>query len=145
MSKLKATHRYGEPYPDVPEKIVDINKYKLTLKNIKQLKVNRDLVNEENGFWRNDVIRAWCISGSVGVDNYPICDATEYWLGVYDKPRKDGGVKVQCYFTCWSGMGRYTFDEFFDKKDIENRDQYAIQYRFITKMNELIEKKVFYF
>ena len=130
-------------YPDVPEEIVDINKYGLTLKNIKDLKVNRELVNEENGFWRNEAIKGWCLSGAVGVDDYPICDATEYWLGVYDKPKKDGSVKVECNFSCWSGMGTYKFDKFFDEKDIENRDEYAIQYRFIARMNDLIEKGVF--
>ena len=145
QKKQEEKYKKLTTYPDVPEKIVDINKYKLTLKNIKQLKVNRDLVNKENGFWRNEAIQGWCISGSVGVDEYPICDATEYWLGVFDKPKKDGSVKVDCHFTCWSGMGGYTFDKFFDKKDIENRDQYAIQYRFISRMNELIEKGVFYF
>ena len=130
-------------YPDVPEEIVDINKYNLSPKNIPLLKVNRDLVNQENGFWRNDAIQGWCLSGSVGVDKYPVCDATEYWLGVYDKPKKNGDVKIKYDFSCYSGMATYKFDKFFDEKDIENRDQYAIQYRFITKMNELIEKGVF--
>ena len=124
-------------YPDVPQKFIDINRYGLTPENIKQLKVNRKKVNKKSGFWRNDGIKAWCLSGSVGIDEYPFCDATEYWLGVYD----DG--KIDCHFDCYSGMAWYKFENFFDAKDIENRDQYAIQYRFISKMNDLIEDGVF--
>ena len=43
--------------------IENINRYGLTLKNIPTLEVNRSLINKEQGFWRNDVVKAWCISG----------------------------------------------------------------------------------
>lgn len=123
--------------------IENINIHKLTLKNIKKLLVNRDLVNKDSGFWRNNVVKAWCISGQCGVDSYPICDATEYWLGVYDKPKKDGSVKIEVHFDCFSGMCSYTFDNFFDPAEIETEDDYKIQTMFIKRMNDLIDKGVF--
>ena len=141
QEKEKERYKQMTTYPDVPHEIVNINKYGLTLDNIKKLKVNRELVNEENGFWRNEAIKGWCLSGSVGIDEYPICDATEYWLGVYDKPEE--GKEIDCYFSAYSGMCDYTFDKFFDKKDIDHREDYVIQYRFINLMNNLIEKGVF--
>lgn len=123
-------------------KIKDINKYKLTLKNIKKLGVNRDLVKAPD-FWYNNVVHAWCISGSAGIDEYPICDNDEYWLGIYDEPKKDGSVKIECYFTSYGGMCGYEFDKFFDPAEIENDTDYKIQLMFIEKMNKLIEKGVF--
>ena len=134
---------HEQDYSDIPETHVNINKYNLTPKNIVNLHVDRSKVNEENGFWYNNAINAWCLSGSVGVDDYPICDATEYWLGVYDKPKKDGSVKIALHFSCYSGMCNYKFDTFFDEKEMETEDDYRIQYRFIDVMNKLIEKGVF--
>ena len=119
--------------------IVNINKYKLTFPKIKKLKVDRTKLNEDNGFWRNDVIKAWCISGSVG----PYYDSTSYWLGVYDKPKKNGEVKIAVSFDCYSDMCSYDFKRFFNPEEIETEDDYIIQYKFIERMNELIEKGVF--
>lgn len=123
--------------------IENINRYGLTLKNIPTLEVNRSLVNEAQGFWRNDVVKAWCISGMCGVDDYPICDANEYWLGVYDKPKKNGKPKIGVFFSSYSGMCSYTFDKFFDPAEIETKDDYDIQYQFIQRMNRLIDEGVF--
>lgn len=120
-------------------KIIDINKYALTLHNIPKLKVNRDLVNKENGFWRNDVINAWCLSDCIG----PYYDETEYWLGIYDKLKKNGEDKIKVQFNTYGGMCGYEFKKFFNPAEIENDDDYKIQYMFIEKMNELIEKGVF--
>ena len=123
--------------------IEDINVHGLTLKNIPTLEVNRKFLNKEHHFWYNTVVKAWCLSGQCGVDSYPICDANEYWLGVYDKPKKNNGVKIAVHFTCFSGMCGYTFDKFFDPKEIENEDDYKIQTMFIKRMNELIDEGVF--
>lgn len=123
--------------------IENINVHGLTLKNIKKLLVNRDLVNKDSGFWRNNVVKAWCISGQCGIDSYPICDADEYWLGVYDKSNKDGSAKIDVHFSAFSGMCSYTFDKFFDPAEIETEDDYKIQTMFIKRMNDLIDKGVF--
>ena len=121
------------------KKIKDINTHGLTLKNISKLIPNRSLIGKETGFWRNNGINAWCISGSCGVDKYPVCDADEYWLGVYDNEKR----KVSCYFSAYSGMCSYTFDKFFNPAEIETEDDYKIQYMFIERMNKLIEQGVF--
>ena len=119
----------------------NINKYNLTPKNILKLKVNKDLVNEENGFWRNNAINAWCISDYCGNKN--LCDESEYWLGIYDELTKQGKDKIKLDFSCHGGMCSYNFKKFFNPEEIENEDDYKIQYMFIEKMNELIEKGVF--
>lgn len=118
--------------------IIDINRYGLTPKNIKELEVNRRLVNPEYGFWRNDVIQAWCISGGFG----PSFDETEFWFGIYDKPRKNGKTKIDFYFSIWSGMGGYSVKKFFDKTEIEHESDYLIQKEFIETMNRLIDAGV---
>ena len=100
-------------------------------------------MNKKSGFWYNTVVKAWCISGQCGVDEYPICDADEYWLGVYDKPKKNGKAKIAVHFSCYSGMCSYTFDKFFDPSEIETEDDYNIQRMFITEMNRLIDLGVF--
>ena len=119
--------------------IKNINKYGLTLKNIPRLKVNRELVNKENGFWRNKAIKAWCMSKSIG----PYYDSTDYWLGVYDKPKANGEANIEVNFSTSDGMCGYEFERFFDPSEIITEDDYKIQYLFIKRMNELIEKGVF--
>lgn len=89
------------------------------------------------------MVKAWCISGQCGVDRYPICDASEYWLGIYDKPNKNGSVKIEVHFNCFSGMCSYKFDNFFDPAEIETEDDYKIQTMFMKRMNDLIDKGVF--
>lgn len=119
--------------------ILNINKYHLTPKDIKNLGVNRDRVNKESGFWYNAVIKAWCTSGGFG----PNMDGTEFWLCVYDKPRKNGKAKIEFHFWVWSGMGEYIVDRFFDPADIEHEGDYRIQRMFIERVNELIDAGVF--
>ena len=118
--------------------ILDINDYRLTPRKVKNLEVNRDLLNAEHGLWRNDVIHAWCLSGGFGPD----FDSTEYWLGIYDKPRKNGKTKIDFHFWIWGGMGEYTVKRFFDPKEIEHEDDYRIQKMFIEQMNRLIAEGV---
>lgn len=44
------------------------NKYNLTTKKIRQLKVRNESKVCEPLFWRNNVINAWCISKDIGTD-----------------------------------------------------------------------------
>lgn len=119
--------------------INDINVYGLTRKNIPTLIVNRALVNKDHGFWRNDVVKAWCISAEQG----PYFDCDEYWLGVYDEDASAYAGKICCEFSSHGGMCDYKFNKFFQKEDIKNDMDYLIQYKFIDAMNRLIAEGVF--
>ena len=61
------------------------NKYELTIKDIKKLKVgNRSLLCEPL-FWRNNVINACCISGSSGTAaDHRFGTDDGYWIGIYE-------------------------------------------------------------
>lgn len=118
-------------------KCVD-NKYNLTIPKIKKLRViNRERVKNPV-FWRNDVIRAWCILESVG--NSDMCDETEYWIGIYDEDAPSYSGKFRFDFTTYGGICGYSFTKFFQAEDIENNDDLEIQNRFLNKINYLIDE-----
>ena len=125
------------------KRIVDINVHRLTPKNIPDLGINREFINEQNGFWRNDAINAWCLGGRVVINKYPVCDETEYWLGVYDRAPKGKAAKIEVRFDCFSGICTYLFDSFFNPKEIDDEDEYQIQKMFIKEMNRLIDMGAF--
>lgn len=113
------------------------NKYNLTIKKIKRLKVaDRSQVHDPL-FWRNNIIGAWCISESVG--NEFMCDENEYWIGIYDWNAPAYAGKFRISFSTYGGMCGYEFDKFFDEKDIDNEKDLEIQERFLAKINELID------
>lgn len=122
------------------------NKYNLTPAIIRKLKVNRDKINE-NYFWRNDVISAWCLSENTSTcdKDYEFCTYNEYWLGVYDEDAKSYAGKIRVNFHAYGGMCSYNFKKFFNAQEIENDDDLKIQEMFIKKINELIDEGVFYF
>lgn len=117
-----------------------LNKYNLDMKQIRALKVgNRELIKTPL-FWRNNVISAWCASGSVG--NSKFCDETEYWLGIYDEDAKAYKGKVRFSFSTYGGMCGYNFNTFFNPKTIETMDDLRIQKLFLEKINNLIDMGV---
>ena len=114
--------------------IDNINIHNLTPKNIRELIVDHSKIDKAHGFWHNDVLNIWCISGAQGNVNF--CTESEYWLGIYDD-----GPAVK--FTCDGGIRGYEIENFFIEKDIENEQDYLIQYHFIEKMNRLIAEGIF--
>lgn len=117
-----------------------LNKYNLTMKQIKNLKIgNRELIKEPL-FWRNNVISAWCICASVG--NADFCDETSYWIGIYDEDAKAYKGKVRFNFSTYGGMCGYEFNTFFNPRTIENIDDFDIQKLFLEKINTLIDKGI---
>ena len=78
------------------------NKYNLNIAKIKDLGFNRELVGEPL-FWRNEGIKAWCISRGVGRGPSGASEST-FWVGVYDKRNK-----IRFYFTCMEDMCGYNF------------------------------------
>ena len=63
------------------------NKYNLTMKKTNKLSVGDESKIKESLFWRNNVINAWCISGTVGTDkDIQYGTDNEFWICIYDKP-----------------------------------------------------------
>ena len=119
------------------------NKYKLNIAKIKKLKMgNRELIGEPL-FWRNNVISAWCISGSSGSDadhRYGTDDG--YWIGIYDDDAKAYAGKFRFDFSSYGGMCGYVFNSFYQPKDIDNENDLKIQEMFLDKINYLIDNGI---
>ena len=109
------------------------NKYNLTMKKIKKLKVGDESQIKEPLFWRNNVINAWCISGTVGTDN-------EFWIGIYDKPYYNSRIRVYC--NCLGGMSTYKFNKFFRFEDIEHENDLKVQEDLLKTVNNLIDEGI---
>lgn len=116
------------------------NKYKLTPASVKKLKVNREKLNKENGFWRNNVIEAWCISKTIGK-----FDDASFWLGIYDETAKAYAGKIRLYFTVMGGMCKYNINKFFDFSEIENEFDLQIQEECMKVLNRLLDEDILCF
>lgn len=86
-------------------------------------------------FWRNEQIKAWCLSGGVGSGTYSGCDSS-YWIGFYD----DG--KIDYHMTCMEDMCGYEIKEFFNINDIENRYDEELQVKFLKTITWLIDENI---
>ena len=116
----------------------------MTIPIIRQLRVDRSKITGEP-FWRNNVINAWCLSGSTAkcAADDEFCATDEYWLGVYDEDAKFYAGKIRVNFSAYGGICSYVFKEFYNPKDIENELDLRIQEQFLRVMNDLIERGVF--
>lgn len=110
------------------------NKYNLTIKDIKKLKIGDRSKIIEPLFWRNDVISAWCILERIA-DN-------EFWLGIYDDDAPAYKGKIRIEFTCCDGMCSYKFNKFFKGSDIGSEADFVIQEKALRKINELIDEEI---
>ena len=120
------------------------NKYNLTVQDLKRLRVgNREKLCEPL-FWRNNVVNAWCISGTTiknrKDDEFGTYD--EFWIGVYDEDAKSYAGKIRVTFSAYGGMCHYNFKKFFDYSEIENEMDLEIQEKFITVMNQLLDEQI---
>lgn len=88
-------------------------------------------------FWRNDVVKAWCLSGAVGSDmDFEFgCDSS-YWLGIYDNG------KIDFHMDTYGGMCSYHPENFLDAKSIENKNDRDVQVAAINAINQLIDDGV---
>ena len=124
MSKRCIDFSLIEQYP---------NKYNLTPKNIKKLKV-LDWGKLKKKTWFNKAMSkpCWChTEHSCTMMCYDYED--EFWIGFYE----DG--KIDFNFSSYEGMCGYKFNKFYDPKEIENKDDLDIQVKFIKYLNELID------
>lgn len=117
------------------------NKYNLKPRDIPNLIILDRSKIKSPLFWRNNVINAWCISGSIGTDaDRRYGNDNEYWIGIYDKPYRKKLIHFHC--NCWGGMGRYTFNEFFNMEEIENERDLETQEKLLEIINRLIDEKI---
>ena len=116
------------------------NKHHLTISKIKQMHVlDRSKVHKPL-FWRNEVIKAWCISEEVG--NPKFGDETSYWIGIYDEDAPAYAGQIRINFSTYGGMCGYNFEKFFQPEDIECDDDLRIQQKFLAKINYLLEEGI---
>ena len=113
------------------------NKYNLTPENIKKLKV-LDWEKLREKTWFNNAMDkpCWCHLGESCTKGYFGDGLNEYWIGFYE----DGEIDFR--FSCYEGMCHYIFDEFYDSKEIENKDDLDIQVKFIEYINDLIDNNI---
>lgn len=116
------------------------NKYNLTIKQLNKYKVADRTHVGLPFFWRNNIIQAWCISGSAGTDKDRQFGTDDgFWIGIYDEDAKAYAGKFRFYFTSYGGMCGYEFNQFFDEKDINCENDMRIQEMFLEKINMLID------
>lgn len=113
------------------------NKYNLTPKNIKNLKI-LDWKKLKKKTWYNDAMKDsgewWChLEGCSLSGKYD--DTDEFWIGFNEKNNQ-----IRLSFTCWEGMGKYEFDEFY--KDTGNKYDLNMQINTIKFLNMLIDEKI---
>lgn len=128
MGKLYIDYKLTEQYP---------NKYNLTPKNIKKLKI-LDWDRLKKHTWYNTAMKKtgdwWChLEGCNIGGKYD--DMDEFWIGFNEK-----NDKIDCHFTCWEGMGGYKFDEFY--KETENKYDLHVQVNTIKYLNMLIDEGI---
>lgn len=120
------------------------NKYNLTMKDCRHLIVKDRSKICEPLFWRNNIVSAWCISGSTAKsakeDEY--CCYDEFWLGVYDEDAKAYAGKVKVNFSAYGGMCNYNFNKFYDYRKIENEADLEVQEMFLEKINVLLDEGI---
>lgn len=112
------------------------NKYNLTPDTIKQLKI-LDWNKLKKHTWHNDAMKDtgnwWCHLEGCNLDGeYDEWD--EFWIGF----NKDNN-QINCNFYAEDGMCSYTFMNFYDSKDIENKYDLHVQVNAIRYLNKLID------
>lgn len=116
------------------------NKYNLKFNDIKRaIVLNQDKLTE-HPFWRNDLIKAWCLSGGGGLYDGDFID--EYLISFYDKDAAGylGKIEVNC--TSYEGMCGYDFKHFFDPNEIECEADLELQENLLRRINWLIDEKI---
>ncbi len=120
------------------------NKYNLKPKDIEKAIIINEKRLHKAPFWRNNVVKAWCLSESVipyPNDTYGTFDA-EYWIGFYDKNAKSYAGKIRLNCTVMGDMCNYNFKKFFDFSEIENEIDLELQEKLLTRINWLIDEKI---
>lgn len=115
------------------------NKYNLTPKSIKKLKIlDWDGLKEKT--WYNsakkDTGEWYCYLVGVGRGYYGD-SMSDFWIGFNKK-----NDKIDCYFSCNEGMCSYKFDKFYDVNEIEDKYDMEIQVEAIKWLNQMIDNEI---
>lgn len=116
------------------------NKYNLTPKSIKELKVlDWDRLKEK--CWHNNAMGGedkpwWChIEGCNDGGRYD--DEDEFWIGF-----NESTGEVDCNFSSYGGMCHYCFDEFYNINDIYNKYDMMVQVNALRWLNKMINEGI---
>ena len=120
------------------------NKYNLTMKDCKRLVVKDRSKICEPLFWRNNVIEAWCLSGTTAKSNLDRTYGTynSFWIGVYDDDAKAYAGKVRIDVTAYGDMCNYKFDKFYDYRQIEHEDDLRVQEMLLERINMMLDEGI---
>ena len=113
------------------------NKYNLTPKNIKTVKVlDWDRLKEYT--WQNTAMNSpcWCHLEGCQKKGQRFNDEIEFWIGFYENG------KVGCHFTTYDGICSYNFTKFYSKKSIKTSYHMQMQVNTIKYLNMLIDEKI---
>lgn len=127
MGNLYVDYDLIEKYP---------NKYGLTPKNIKKLKI-LDWNELKKHTWHNEAMKTgnwWCHTEGCNLGG-KYDDYDEFWIGF-----NENNDRIDFNFTTWEGMGKYEFDKFY--KDTENKYHLQVQVNAIKYLNMLINKGI---
>lgn len=117
------------------------NKYNLKPKDIEKAIILDYEKLKQPPFWRNNVIDAWCLSGSSGKGFYG-SHINSYWIGFYDDDARAYAGKIRLDCTTHEDMYGYNFKNFFDYKEIENETDLELQEKLLDRINWLINEKI---
>lgn len=117
------------------------NKYNLTVRDLKRLRVKNEEMIKEPLFWRNNVIQAWCMMETTAKSRNDVSCNT-FWIGVYDKDAKAYAGKVRVTFSAYDDMCNYIFNNFYDYREIEREADLEIQERFLSRINYLLDNGI---
>jgi hypothetical protein len=112
----------------------DINKFVLI--NLERL--------QQNPFWRNNVIKAYCLSGTTAqnASDEIYCAYNSYWIGFYDSDAPAFAGKIKGEMSSYGGMCHYKPKKFFDFSEIDCEIDLLIQEKFLKILNWLLDENI---
>lgn len=120
------------------------NKYNIKPKDICHATIIDYKRLHQYPFWRNDVIQAWCLSGSTckNEEEDRCCCHSAYWIGFYDQDAISYAGKIRLMCTSCGGMFDYKFKSFFNPKEINDELDLEIQEKLLNRINWLLDEKI---
>lgn len=114
------------------------NKYNLTPKSIKKLKI-LDWGKLKSKTWFNHAMLSgtwWCHLEGCN-DKGPYNSEVEFWIGF-----NEDNNQINCSFTSFDGMCKYNFTKFYSSKSITNKFYMQMQVNTIRWLNMMIDEGI---